>query len=556
MIHSLPFEITQCISQYLSHNDYYQLLLVNHLFHDTFILFLYSDVSIHCRYNFAQFLKASRYHQYVHNMRMVQASLPYLQSLHVWISDHVFESNAATVLSFYRSFQHITSLSLRKPLTVDSLMDILSYHPKLETLSLFDLSGMNITAYLLESIHQHCPSLMHLTVEGAQATAPESTTQLHEPIQSIKVLKLRSCSGLDQPHSWLPYLGRLYPQLESLELKNHKKDRLSDTRGTTEPHDVGLYSRFWSDCPKLVHVDLCGVKIEPHFFQQLEQRQRCLHRLALCAVCGTCSSICHHLFSTGHLSTIQSISLGLPHNRTSHAIIQLIGQACPGLQHLRLNGSFFLTGTIDLDVVLLSFSRLTSLCLVQVNLCASPDQTQGIIEHPLRKIKLVQCVLPDDFFHPIATLCYHLESLTLNDVRLYPMQEIHHQYKIDICLPHQQLRKLKIGRRMRVKKAPYDKIVQLFHITQIQEEKDGWYYADAYRENPNNIPVLARPFQKIEAIDMQQLNAMFSVLELGNGQDTSLGEANEFHSLAQHGYVNFKCKSVDAVFLNKKRLII
>ncbi|OBZ81913.1 hypothetical protein A0J61_10039 [Choanephora cucurbitarum] len=469
-------------------------------------------------------------------MKTIQTSLPYLQSLNIWIASSVLESST---LSFYRSFRYIASLSLREQANEKSLLDILSHHTQLKELSVLASNKMNITSRLLASVHQQCPYLEFLAMEGAHAKAPEHTTQLTYPtIHHIKVLKLQLCSGMDACHQWLAYIGTAYPQLESLALKSHKKDASQEN----ESHPVEIYRQFWTNCPKLVDVDLCGIEIGPLFFQQLEQQQRPLKRLGLCGICSDCLVICNGLFDSSNLSTIQSMNLALPFTRTSNRFIESIGKACPRLQHLALNGYYFLTGDIAMATLLNALPCLISLEVVQANLCALDNQARhSVLLHPLKKMKFVQCMLLNEVFDYVAARCYSLQYLTLNDNRFDApclphsaadeVQPTISCYKTEIHLPNQQLREFKIGRRIRTKKAPFDQIVQLFHVKQNQKKQEHWYHIDTHRENPSSVPVIARPFQEIE------------------------DKINKPHTL-QQGYISLVCQSIDAVYMNKKRLVI
>ncbi|KAI8326698.1 hypothetical protein EDC96DRAFT_550164 [Choanephora cucurbitarum] len=251
------------------------------------------------------------------------------------------------------------------------------------------------------------------------------------------------------------------------------------------------------------------------------------------------------------LPFLNSLKILLPQWKPFNSLISIISKAFPRLQHLSLEGG---ARTYHIDMVLDQFLHLTSLEIQSLRLVVTKarieQQRRSTVPHPLKKIRLSCSRLFDEVFDYISLRCFELKQLALDRVRFKTSA-----LKARICLQQQKLLRIELnlfGRFMNHKTTQ----MQLLHVQ--HKSRSSWYHTTL----KNHYAPPIRPFQELNTKDVEALTSVLAqdIDPLLPSKQilfrpSSILNDCELLKVMENGYLEIACQSIDAIYINKKRLI-
>lgn len=627
MIPNLPFEIIEHIDHYLTHQDRFQLIQVNPIWYQAFILLLYRTISITTYTQFQQLIQIFQQQstttraplgKYVHQfnilldqleekeLRTIQQLCPFVQSIHVdW---RIWNYLAAapqekrnyhirlTLPPITKEFLSVyggcklssLTLDLYKIDQVDGI-DMLCYTPNLRNLTLMGINQQHDAAVIstdfVESIHQCCPFLENITLEGYKADAyhqvlDQFSKKKEGQFKRIKSFSLMCQIGADRYQDWLPYFSKRYPNMETFCF-NHA----GDGKDIIEPCPIEVYTEFIKACPKLKEVRWYHSAPDFQFFQQLaKHQQQKLTQLHIYDNIAVPSLLTTALFDN-NLKDVTQLTFGpVPHDVIPHSLIQSIAQACPQLLHLSLKEPHCnLTSPFKVDSILNHCQKLVSLTLDHVALRVSFQQQQAVTQHPLKKLTMRHCSSFDGVFDYISPRCLSLEELILI---AYTQRD--RRYKVQVPMPHQRFKKVQLC-GLRTETYDAERRIRFFSVNITNKQQEEWYFMNQfntetttinYNYNNNNDTLsykreetttieTAKEFTKLSEKEVDLLHSLLEKplpwSEVENRKLAFLAESEENKTcvldwypkdIYDAGYVDLACQSVNQIYINNKKLIL
>lgn len=614
LISHLPFEIIEHINDYLTHEDRYQLIFIDHIFYSLFIRLLYRTIRIETHlqlkqliYNFEQTESARfSFGHYVYDLsilldqvseselRKIQLLCPQVQSVHIdwriwnylsllthpfhtpsaprnyhprktlplYATEFISNYGAAKLSSLTLDLYHITNID---PTT------LLACTPYLRSLKLMGINQRtNISFELIEFIHESCPYLETLSLEGYKAEVEDFSILMNSvtPLKKMKSFQLKSQYGADRFQQWLPYIALKYPQLTHLDFYHS-----GESKDLIVPCPVELYRQFIMSCPQLIHLSWNNTAPDFQFFQELDRsgKQR-LVTLTVNDNLPVSSLLTCALFSSKNniLRDVTDLSFGpLPRDITPNDLVHSIAQACPQLKRLELREPHCNPASpFKIDVILNSCRSLTFLRLVRIALRVSFNfngQPHHLYDnHPLEELDMQHCSSFDGVFEHISIRCPKLTRLNL-----FAFTQRDRRYKVQIHLPYQQLKKVQLH-SLRTETFDMERRIRFFHIQHQDEQR--WYYMHKFEIKDQetlgrgyNFSTMEITKQMVE-LNPSEVRLLVSFLNKPmpwSDVDSRIQQFVKVHSdsIAQFwnakdiydaGHVDFVCDSVEQVYLNKK----
>ncbi|OAC99233.1 hypothetical protein MUCCIDRAFT_84177 [Mucor lusitanicus CBS 277.49] len=614
----LPFEIIEHVNSYLSHQDRYELLHLNKSFYHIFIILLYRTITVKspdqlkqllCIFNQTESTKlplGKCVHQLnifldelsEYELATLQASCPYVQAIHVdwriwnylafieesphsglprnYHARRLFPMAASRFLSNYGACKLSSiTLDLYSMNQIDA-KSLLCYTPNLRNLTLMGINQHhNITIQYVESIHTQCPHLESIALEGFRAEAEDFIRMIQpthvNPLPRMKSFQLKCQYGADRYHDWLPYLGKKYPNLISLDFRH-----LGTGKDIIEPCPVELYRQFIRDCPHLTYIMWNNTAPDFRFFQELDKAQhKKLKRLEVYDNVTVPGLLTSALFESPHqiLGNLTRLTFGpIPRGVLPNTLVQSIANACPRLVHLCLREPHCnLNIPFKIDSILDYCRKLTHLELHNIALRVSFDRRrQEPIwdNHPLESLVMRHCSSFDGVFDHISPRCP-----SLNELILFAFTQRDRRYKVQIHMPFQRFRKIQLH-GLRTETFDLDRRIRFFSIG--QQHQATWYYMSKFTLKDQEVPGRGFNYRGMEmALDLSQLKSAevyllrsflekpmsWSSLEVHKQEylkwnNTSMVEDWQPKDIYDAGYVDLVCESVDQITINKKRIIL
>jgi hypothetical protein len=595
----LPFEIIQLVNDYLQHDDRYQLIQVNHTFYQLFIQLLYRAITIKSNQQWKQLIHLFEQQQdcylgqYVHQLvilldqleqyelQQIQSLCPFVQSVHIdWrIWNYLSTPNTSATRNYLpRSFlspfaiEFISNYGACKlsSLTLDvyhiehvEITQVLCYTPHLRNLTLMGMNReITINIDLIETIHQACPYLETLSLEGYTMEASYTRHHKIQPTKRLKSFKIQSQYGADRYQQWFPYLGAKYPHLATLEFHH-----LGDSKDIIEPCSTRIYTQFIRQCPKLKSICWNNSVPDFRFFQEASQLGMTFNRLELYDSIAIPSLFTTVLFDSC-LSTLVNVTRftfgPVPRGMMPHEFIVLISKACPQLKHLHLcEPQCNLTLPFKIDSILDHCKKLTSLTLDRIALRVSFGLTTISDLHPLKKLTMRHCSSFDGVFDHISPRCPSLEELNL-----FAYTQRDRRYKVQIHLPHQKLKKISLH-GLRTESFDLERRIRFFSIQQLGIEEQ-WYFLKKYGlDDESRSSTMLEVSHELQALNVSEIRILHALLD--HPMSWSDVEHYKREYLVHHvshvvkdwhpkdiydaGYVDIQCQSVDMMYINKKKLL-
>lgn len=557
-VHHLPFEIIEQVNHYLIYKDRYQLVQVSQTFYRVFIVLLYRSITIKTTEQFKQLvdvfeeteksiLPLGKYTQTLKillnqleqiELEKIQQLCPFVQSIHVdWRIWNYLGSPGLP--KFTRKFLSVYGSCKLSCLTLDlynienaDIKALLCYTPNLKNLTIMGIhQDTTISIDLLESIHASCIYLENISLDGYKAEATYNSNHIL-PLHSIKSFKLKCQFGADKYQDWLPYIGTKYPKLLSFYF-NHS----GSGKDIIESCSVQVYSQFIKNCPLLNHIGWHNIEPDYRYFQQLDQaKSQRLKRLEIYDTIAAPWLLTTCLFDSCHsiLINVSHLTFGpVPRGMTSHELIESINKACPQLLHLSLREpQCNLSNPFRINNILQHCQRLTCLELDHVVLRVSFDRNE-IQHHPLKRFIMRHCSSFDGVFNYMSPRCPDLEELSL-----FAHTQKDRRYKVQIHMPYQRFKTIQLH-GLRTESYDAERLIRFFSV-QDQQEKN-WYFMKQYQILCDME--MAKELEKLNCLETRFLD---SKLEKPPMEDT------DWNDIYGAGYVDFICRSVRKLYLNKK----
>jgi hypothetical protein len=617
----LPFEIIEHINDYLTVRDRYEIIQLNRAFYHVFLRFLYRNITIETKNQYKQLVSNFIATQYTNSplgqcvyqldilldelseneLIHIQQLCPYVQSIYIdwriwnYLGYHL-EEPACTPRN-YQSRQRLPVFAIQflscygsgrlSSLTLDlyninqvNSLDILRYTPGLRSLTLLGINqpDSNINIKFIESIHQACPFLEQVSLEGYRAEAlgfirmmAAMPISVIEPLKRMRSFRLQSQYGADRYQDWLPYIGQKYPNLVSLYFHHS-----GNGKDIIESCPTEIYRHFIKSCPRLASIRWNNIASDFRFFEELDKAQhsqlKCLEVYDNVAIPTLLTSA---LFDSRHhiLSNVTWLTFGsMPHGLPPQVLIQSIAKACPLLNHLNLREPYcHLATPFRIDTILDHCSRLVSLELDHIALRVSFDRrhmAQSQTEHPLRALTMRHCSSFNGVLDYISTRCLQLDQLSLV---AYTQRD--RRYKVQIHMPHQKFRKVELH-GLRTETFDVERRIRFFSL--VQQQKSAWYYMNQY-QIPNQ-DLMSRDYayhclemaKQVITLSKPEAALLYSLLEKPMPwsfvelhkreylavQRSDLVSDWEPKDIYDAGYVDLVCQSIDQLYINKKRIDI
>lgn len=589
IIPNLPFEIIEQTNRYLTQEDRYNLVLTGQAFYQLFTRLLYRSITIETHKQWARLISNfENSHQllplghYVHSLsilldklpetelRRIQNLCPFVQSIHIdwriWNYQSFVEENKVSDMNSYNyqprkltnfAYQFMTHYG---PCKLSSLVldvshmtsinpaNILSYTPHLKSLQLVGINQeITFNCPFIERLHELCPNLELLHLDGCLAEADTHNLQSFsiQPSNRMKSFHLKAEFGADHFQDWLPYIALKYPQLEYLEFHHSGESKDMIELGTPE-----LYCQFFQRCPQLAHFAWHNAAPD---FQFLKEINRPIQTLSILDTLPLSSLLTSSLFNTNnqHMQSVSRLEIGpLPRDITPNDLIHSIGHACPHLKHLALREMRCnLSQPFKIDVILNHCPALLTLSLVRIALRVSfpPSYTN---EHPLQVLEMQHCSSFDGMFEHVSICCPQLREL-----QLFAVTQRDRRYKVQIHLPRQQLRKIKLH-GLRTETFDEHRRIRFFCINTKGVVK--WYYMDKYSvENDMEVN------EKMILLNETEVSLLHVFMRCKTNHDKMEcikqhlrsypdSIAKNWYILDEAGYVDIHCDSVRNLNINKK----
>ncbi|KAI8643376.1 hypothetical protein BD408DRAFT_414802 [Parasitella parasitica] len=614
----LPFEIIEHVDSYLSHQDRYKLLRLNKSFYNVFIILFYRTISIQSPNQLKQLLnifsetenKELSLGKCVRQLNIlldqlseyelvsIQAACPFVQSIHVdwriwnylslieespntrlprnYHPRRLFPTIATRFLSNYGACKLSSiTLDLYSIYQIDA-KSLLCYTPNLRSLTLMGINQQhNITFQYVESIHEHCPYLESLTLEGYRAEVEDFVSMIQpkhiNSLPRMKSFQLKCQYGADRYQDWLPYLEKKYPNLVSLDFHH-----LGTGKDIIDPCPVELYRQFIKNCPYLTFIRWKNTAPDFRFFQELDRaRYNKLKTLEVYDNVAVPSLLISALFENSHqiLSNLTYLTFGpTPRCTLPNTLVQCIATACPRLVHLCLREPHCnLNSPYKIDSILDHCRKLESLELHNIALRVSFDRRrQEPIwdDHPLQSLVMRYCSSFDGVFDHISTRCPRLVELTL-----FAFTQRDRRYKVQIHMPYQRFRKVNLH-GLRTETFDLDRRIRFFSIR--QQQKATWFYMSRFELKDQEIigrgynfrgMEMAQEMSKLKDAEVYLLRSFLEkpmpwfLLETLKQEylkrnSSPIVEDWQPKDIYDAGYVDLVCESVDQVNINKKRIVL
>lgn len=551
MVLYLPFEIIENINQYLDTTDKYQLVLVNHAFYKVFVILLYRSITIKTNKQYKQLIhvleETSLFNplgKYTKSLKLLLCQLeqeqlertqqlcPFIQSIHVdgriW---HYLGSDKITkFISVYGSSK-LSCLTLDLYHMDTDLIAILCYTHNLRNLTIMGIRQL-ITIDLIESIHASCIYLNHVSLDGHKAEATISGTRRLSPLHNnVKTFQLKCQFGADRYQDWLPYIGTTYPKLLACHFHHAGKGK-----DLIAPCSTQVYRQFIQDCPLLQHVGWHNIEPDFRYFQQLDRiKSQQLKQLEIYDSIAAPWLLTTCLFDSAHsiLENVRQLTFGaVPRGMTSDELMASIHKACPQLVHLSLvEPKCHLSNPFRVDTILKQCQRLQNLELDHIVLRVSYNLEDNA-NFPLKRLTMRHCSSFDGVFDYMSPRCPQLEEISL-----FAHTQKDRRYKVQIHMPHQEFKKVQFH-GLRTESYDTERRIRFFSVREKQVQH--WHVMDRYdivngMERANDLRMLG--------------NVETSVLESVLEKPAAHANWNDIYGA---GYVDFVCKSVGKLYLNKK----
>ncbi|KAI8360915.1 hypothetical protein EDC96DRAFT_513004 [Choanephora cucurbitarum] len=552
MIRLLPAEIIDCICTYLSQNDYYQLVLVNQEFHDTFVASLYRDINLSI-WRVVRSLSASRHSQHVKHITIGDShkKIDCIKNFPIWFPSLTYlklKVDKHPASSPLPVFQHLSSLTLdiNSPNT-SFLYDMLAAAPYLRQFNILG-THLSMSVSRLDDIHHACPHLEHLTITCDKLAEP-STIDLNHHLQfdRLKTFALNTTDPLAQYHLWLQYVASRYPNIEAFTLGSSVEVWTKEKQGVLDAYDLLL-----SNCPHLVRLEWRNLMPDDLLFNRLSSHSERQQHITVS------NPILFEPYFRGaslppHLdySTITRFEAMLPlvADDASDIFIPSLSNMLPQLQELDLKINDWVQ--LSLETLLDLFPCLTWLQLnhawIYVNL--SENEVRHSTLHPLKTLSLRGCSVSDNLFDYVAARCPRLENIQLEIIGGRDSSSI------EICLPHHDLSEFRFS---------CNNLVRLFHVQ--RKQKSEWYFMDKYKQTGRYHNVSPVSFKKLNRSDVDMLNALLpqihAVWSKSEHESTETIKplpayafgSFETRELMQRGYLDIACNSIQSLYCFDKRL--
>ncbi|KAI8331426.1 hypothetical protein EDC96DRAFT_584365 [Choanephora cucurbitarum] len=378
---------TDRLITYLEQEDYLQLVVVNHALYNAFIASLYETVELYGSEGFESFSKGPKPFQlvknftcniYKHREQLSQLStlLPFLNSLTV-------HTDSVIAVTSFVIFQRLESLTL---VTHDCdeifLSTVLTATPYLKYLEI-GLISRTLSIESLETINRLCPLLeyLHLTFSSIQTPV---TDELDSDYQRIKLKSLKIDIHHDLPHHqlWLQYVGKRYPNIESLSFENGCL-----TQPAEHQYSAEFYKWFFSSCPYLNSISWTNTIPDDMLLANLNSQQKQLQKLYLCAThlvmnCFIGAMPSRYMYFSSIINL--EISLLIP----CDTLIRFLSKACPQLQRLKVDSSVDGYDSLSMNDVLDLLPSLNSLSTSHCQLYDDNPTQQQKQSHPLKELTI------------------------------------------------------------------------------------------------------------------------------------------------------------------------
>lgn len=598
----LPFEIIEHVNDYLTHSDRYQLIQVNRTWHHIFRVLLYRTITIESNYQFKQLMYifannamiGRNVHQLnilldqleIEELQKVQLVCPFVQSIHIdWRIWNYLSRDPSQQQRNYLPRLYLTPFATQfisnygacklSSLTLDlyniehmDAKSILCYTPNLRNLTLMGMNQNNIISIqYIETIHQSCPYLETISLEGYKIEAYHDIQHYYsiKPTKRIQSFKLQSQYGADRYQQWLPFMGAKYPHLVTFEFHH-----LGDSKDIIEPCSSRIYSQFIQQCPHLKHISWNNSVPDFRFFQALDKvNHQQLKRLELYDSISIPSLFTTVLFDTScHsvLFNVTRLTFGpVPRGMLPHDLIVSLSKACPQLKHLYLcEPQCNLTLPFKIDSILDHCKKLVSLQLDRIALRVSFGLFNKIYDqHPLKSLIMRHCSSFDGVFDHISPRCPKLDELTL-----FAYTQRDRRYKVQIHLPHQNFKKINLH-GLRTETFDLERRIRFFSIK--QQQRQDCYFMNKYHvmlgnnSSRNHYGQHIEMAQELQALNESEIRILHSLLE--NPVSWADVEHRKREYLVHHastlvndwkpkdiydsGYVDFICQSVEKLYINK-----
>ncbi|OBZ87246.1 hypothetical protein A0J61_04708 [Choanephora cucurbitarum] len=551
MITCIPVEILDQICPHLSTDDYYQLVSASQAFKKIFIPYMYKEVIFNTLEQAEAFIKTTSYHRYVRRLTILQYG-PNMNELKT-ISDYFpnLESiNACCTKEiaweeFDQPLHYLTSFACSRQLSKASLVNVLSNTPRLQKLDFVYFKSDHLDFSFFDTVHSLCPNLIDLSITCStwKQSISLKEQELAQPANTLKRLNIRKERGENQHQAWLMYIGNKYPNIVSLKFEH---EFFLYDRDMPELH-LAFYSWFLSKCQHLVSFEWKYVLPNAALIQQLKKMQRRFCRLVLYDPRAVDSG----LLKPNCLPFLNDLKILLPQWKPFNSLISIISKAFPRLQHLSLEGG---ARTYHIDMVLDQFLHLTSLEIQSLRLVVTKgrieQQRRSAVPHPLKKIRLSCSRLFDEVFDYISVRCFELKQLTLDRVRFKTSAP-----KARIYLQQQELQRIELnifGRFVNHKTTQ----MQLLHVQ--HKNRSSWYRTTL----KNHYAPPIRPFKELDIRDIETLASLLShdINPLPSSRQLLFCPSSIFNDydlleVMENGYLEIVCQSIDAIYIDKKRLI-
>ncbi|KAG2203947.1 hypothetical protein INT47_007530 [Mucor saturninus] len=556
MVSRLPFELIEQIDRHLCSSDRYQLVLANRLFYRTFITLLYRSITIQTNKEYKQLINVLSNSvssplplgRYTHTLQIllgkldqkelekVQQLCPNVQSVHIdgriW---HSYLNETITDISMQQKFLSVYGSCKLSCLTLDLFsmdMDIevlVGYTPNLRNLTIMGIYQV-ITVDLVESIGAACMYLQNISLDGIHAEAIWTCS----PILSsdIRSFKLKCQFGADRYQDWLPYISMKYPKLVSCYFHH-----AGQGKDLIVPCSAHIYRQFIQRCPLIKHMGWHNIEPDFQYFQQLDQmKNQSLKQLDIYDTISVSWLLSSSLFGSCHsiLQNVVQLRFGsVPQDMSSYELILAIHQACPQLVHLSLaEPKCNLSNPFRINHILEQCQRLQSLELDYIVLRVSMDCSVAK-QHPLKSLTMRHCSSFNGVFDYMSPRCLELESLSL-----FAHLQKDRRHKVQIHMPYQKFKTVTLH-GLRTESYDAERRIRFFSVV-AQGCVGQWRFMQKY-EIVNEME-RAEEWKMLTCVEKGFLE---SLLE---GPPTLIFG----HDIHTTGYVDFVCKSVERLYLNKK----
>ncbi|OBZ86711.1 hypothetical protein A0J61_05240 [Choanephora cucurbitarum] len=564
MPRTIPHKVLRRIGAYLSKEEYYQLIFVNHLFYYIYIEFLLHTVKVHTVNQLSQFMNQTKNHRFVEHLEIysnemrgsdlkkMRQSLSCLRSVR-------FNLSSCDSASFeaYFSLRNITSITLDGlPKSIYAVTD-LSFPHQLKSLTLQIGSALKVNADLLEHIYAECPILEYLSVGGNYGSMSEAEqSDRYLATNTIKELELKAECGLGDIHIWFTYIGNRFPNLTSLKLK-YCSDSFDISQFTNADNKMPgtFYDWFLSGCPILTCIETENILLDQAFFRQWKTQQG-VNVASIISNAGTKTVFLEacKLDWTDFLA-LTKLDICFFYDTVKNGLIATIAKASPNLTQLILRrAKLFQNGTLWIGAILHGFPHLKYLGLVKANLSANPHilEKDNDAWHPLEKVYIEDCNLHEGFFGCVSIRCLELQHVSFIGTRF---KYQHYKGHLDLRQQNMHTVDLQCPRISNL-----NQVIRLFNVR--RQTTSEWYYMRKYRTPHGTLMEAAESFEKLNETNTLLLDVMLSqhpsswedLVTNAYLHTSDLLEGIHLPKALSAGYFEIKCHSLRALRINHKHI--